>query len=380
MPGPFSKSRLTYRPVGYGAPVVQERFSQTWYTSPKLPNGKLDKTPQIFVKNLDTTMAFGQSSRETWSYVTPDWTEAVIQDNDAQYSRVRDAAYNKAYFRFWNLLRGDNTAGLGINLFQWRQTWKMLGRTQDRLYSIMNDAAVESRRRARNGSALQGERFADLFLEKQFGWAPLFADSWAVVQEMAGFGKHPLSFTDRWFSSDASAEGFPPDRVVDPYKRYLGRYVHARVTVAAKARVYNPNLWLANRMGLVNPAVIAWDAVPWSFLVGMFSNLSGYIQSFTNDLGVALSSGNVTYSTRRDATVWMSNAYPSGHPFFATGYASGSRKVKQRVLTQSVIPRPTIQLFLPKLEWTNALIGASLMYQQVRNRGSDTVRHPRWGL
>lgn len=379
MPGPFQKTYTLWNTPRYGSPVPREKLTRTWYTSSKV-NGKLDKTPQILVQELDKLSAFAQRSKETWSYVTPSFTEALVATTSDAYVRTSNSAYNKAYFKFWNMLRGDNTAGLGVNLFQWRQTWKMIGRTQDRLYSIMNDAAVESRRRARNGSALQGERFADLFLEKQFGWAPLFADTWAVVQEMAGFGTTPVDHRDRWFSAGASAFSQPPNQVVDAYKRYEDRAVQVRVTIAARARVNNPNLWLANRMGLVNPAAIAWDAVPWSFLVGMFSNLSGYIQSFTNDLGVVLSHGNVTYSARNSATQWMSNTYPPSHPFYAEGSAHGERRTKQRVLTQGVIPRPNVQFFLPKLEWSNALIGASLLYQQVRNRGSDTVRHPRWGL
>jgi hypothetical protein len=368
-----------YNTPRYGAGVPRERLLRSWYTSNKV-NGKLDKTPQTFVETFDKLEAFAQYSKESWSYVTPSFEEGLVATTSEDYVRTTNSAYNKAYFKFWNMLRGDNTAGLAINLFQWRQTWKMIGRTQDRLYSIMNDAAVESRRRARNGSALQGERFADLFLEKQFGWAPLFADTWAVVQEMAGFGTTPVDHRDRWFSAHASAFSQPPDRVVDPYKRYLDRAVQARVTIAAKARVNNPNLWLANRMGLVNPAAVAWDAVPWSFLVGMFSNLSGCIASFSNDLGVILSNGNVTYSTKNSGTSWMSNTYPASHPFYAEGQAHGYRRTKQRVLTQGVIPRPSVQFFLPKLEWSNALIGASLIYQQVRNRGSNATRHPRWGL
>lgn len=379
MPGPFSKAYTINTTDRYGNIRPAERRQSTWYTSKRLPDGTLDKKPQVYSMTHDKAYAFYQSYNRFGFYVTPDWRSGLEPSSSEAYVRTVQTAYNKAYARFWNKLNGDDSAGLGIGLAQWRQTWKMVNRSQDRIYSIMNDAAVKSRRRARNGTSLQKERFADLFLEGAFGWSPLFTDIWTSVRVLSGWGNSPVDHRLRWFSANAVSVSNPPDVSQDGGRqRHHSKVFQVGCTLAARAYVSNPNLWLANRMGLVNPAAIAWDAIPWSFLVGMFSNVSSYINSFTNGVGVTLEHGSITYSRRNQVSVWVSNTYPHNHDAYATGESVGARVTKQRTLTQGHIPRPALHFTLPKLEWTNALIGASLLYQQVSNFGSDVDFQQKW--
>lgn len=60
----------------------------------------------------------------------------------------------------------------------------------------------------------------------------------------------------------------------------------ARVKVQAYVRVNNPNLWLANQLGLINPVQWINEAIPFSFVLDWFSNLSQMISQMTDFAGL----------------------------------------------------------------------------------------------
>lgn len=61
-----------------------------------------------------------------------------------------------------------------------------------------------------------------------------------------------------------------------------------KATVAAYVRVDNPNLWLLNKMGLINPIQWINEGIPFSFVADWFSNLSAVISQMTDFVGLEL--------------------------------------------------------------------------------------------
>jgi hypothetical protein len=57
------------------------------------------------------------------------------------------------------------------------------------------------------------------------------------------------------------------------------------VECGAEVFVSNPNTALANQMGFINPAAVAWELVPFSFLVDWFLPVGDFLNSFTDLLG-----------------------------------------------------------------------------------------------
>lgn len=55
-----------------------------------------------------------------------------------------------------------------------------------------------------------------------------------------------------------------------------------KVQHIADVRVTNPNLLLASRLGLTNPASIAWELVPFSFVVDWFGTVGEFLASWTD--------------------------------------------------------------------------------------------------
>lgn len=61
-----------------------------------------------------------------------------------------------------------------------------------------------------------------------------------------------------------------------------------RYRASADVSVTNPNLWLMNKMGLINPVQWANEAIPFSFVVDWFSNLSQVIGQLTAYSGLSI--------------------------------------------------------------------------------------------
>lgn len=75
------------------------------------------------------------------------------------------------------------------------------------------------------------------------------------------------------------------------------------VTLRATVSVSNPNLLLANRLGLINPQVWIWDATPWSFVGDWWFPVGSFLQNFTALVGLSLSGSSATH-TRAWTGTW----------------------------------------------------------------------------
>jgi hypothetical protein len=66
--------------------------------------------------------------------------------------------------------------------------------------------------------------------------------------------------------------------------------------MGAEVHISNPNLYLANKLGFVNPAVIAWELVPFSFVVDWFVPVGNFLSQWTDFVGLSLQNGYTTKS------------------------------------------------------------------------------------
>lgn len=69
-----------------------------------------------------------------------------------------------------------------------------------------------------------------------------------------------------------------------------------RCHLQAEMRITNPNLLLAESLGLVNPAHVFWDWLPFSYMVDWLANVGKWLKSWTNFAGVELSDSQTTMS------------------------------------------------------------------------------------
>jgi len=138
---------------------------------------------------------------------------------------------------------------------------------------------------------------ADLYLETIFGWQPLLQDIYNTIgvlcrdiepHRIMGGGRTSVNDSQSWNPSPGTTQS---------YETVIESWVRLKATI----QVSNPNLDLANRLGLVNPAVVLWDAVPGSFLVNQFVNLQKWFERWTGQLGLSMTDIHLTGGVRRNA-------------------------------------------------------------------------------
>lgn len=276
--------------------------------------------------------------------------------------------YNEAYEKLMSEL--GNQSSWGTNLAEAEQSCSTVER---RLLQLGQFAgALRDRNFFGAAKALKSaiippgvsakKSFADNFLEWHFGWEPAIQDVHDACQTMskADFGtRRVMGSASRSVSEIYAPSDYPS----------LRRYVasgSARWKVGAHVRITNDSAYLASQMGLVNPLTVAWDLVPYSFVVDWFANVSQVLGSVTGFVGLTV---QLAYNTQvQDVNLQFRGTDPWYNP--TTGsteiYTSSFSQKSFYVERNPGIPGPALALkpfkgFSP----VRGLTAASLLLQKL---------------
>lgn len=205
-------------------------------------------------------------------------------------------------------------------------------------------------------------------LEGEFGWAPLISDAIATMAVLAnGVPYSPwIRASVKRPISESSVNYAPYFTDIESWEGF------ARATYSVQVKVTNPNLWLLNQLGLINPATVALDAVPWSWVVGMFGNFNQVLNSFTDDIGIELS--NITLTDSRDVThVQQRVGRRTYYNSTQTDYRTTQLVEKYRWL-YGTIPRPKLMFHWPQADWNLALIASAVMVQKANKLNAGVAK------
>ena len=268
-------------------------------------------------------------------------------------------AYSKAYSKFID--RMSSASNWAVNLAERGQT----------LNSLVQSANLLTRftRKLRHGDLVGAARslhlgdkpprgakgwaknFGDAWLSYHFGWEPLVKDIGNAIETLQGpipsCVVHASSVFRRKYRIGT---GIPYSKVGT---------IETSVKLGARCRVTNPSLYLANQLGFVNPAVVAWELVPFSFVVDWVGNVGQFLSSFTDFAGVSLEGAFTTYfQTIKEREFWPppTNVIGLLH-HYQTRYLERVEGVSQP------------SLVVPPYQGTSVVRGAtaiSLLLQQLR--------------
>lgn len=268
-----------------------------------------------------------------------------------------------------NLKKGR--ASLGVSLGSWKQSAGMISNRLGQANRALEKVYRKLKRDKRRVMRIRKEKdpLANLVLETEFGWRPLISDIHNAFGVLGGktLPIVPIKGTHQQvFYSELNGIHRPGRNEVVTSRRKSG---DCRVTISALAHVSNPNLFLAENLGLVNPFLVAWDLIPWSFVVGMFVNVSALLSSLTDELGLTFTSLSTTRTVNATVTSFQSQYATLWQPpnlyvdqvtsTMAHGYKG---KYKERIVGTK--PAVSISFRIPELNREQLLIAASLVLQK----------------
>lgn len=271
---------------------------------------------------------------------------------------------NAANARFSGKLR-KGSVSMGINIAQYAQSRDMIVNRLGQLDKLIGTHAGRleksraGRKRLQRKVLRKKELLANDVLELEFGVLPLLNDVHGALMTVCQEGVPPLWLSGRAkgrILSSTQQNSNPEIR-----QTWDGRMT---VTVNAKVVVENPNVWLLNRLGLLNPAAVLWDAIPWSFVVNMFVNTNQIINSISDTVGLDVTGRNTTrsYAVIRESVV----ASPTFASANKTGGAFSNVFIKSRSRSVGSFPPVTVEFKIPNLNWELAIIAASLVVQKIK--------------
>lgn len=265
--------------IGFQGDHVQPTDYRATYGSfptstPRLPNGAY--APDVDVPNLQFVH----------------W----VQTGSPPFPSAR----NKAWSDLVASLRGD-TSQLLVALGEFRTSSDMIGNRALQMYHGYRDLrqgrfrqflarfGLEAKRKHRNLIKSKAGEASGLWLEYSFGWKPLAQDMYNATQVMSGeppggrvhgFGHEnfSLAYTNKFVSERYTSTG--------------------RCNMIAFVHVDNPALFLNQTLGLINPALVAWELVPFSFMVDWATDIGTFLSAMTDFLGLAITRSSTSYAAR----------------------------------------------------------------------------------
>lgn len=240
-----------------------------------------------------------------------------------------------------------------VRQFQFRRAFNTLAETQ-----VKDRKRLEAAFRRKSGRLKRSSKaFANNFLEYRFMWSATVADISSAVDILQG-GVPPAqvraSFTSKYVINQVHPTSF---------RDYLATHTGSvRVGTGATIYVTNPNLWLANQLGFVNPAILLVERIPLSFVLNWFITVEEFLSQFTEFWGLNVSNPWVSQKVV-DTSTWKIVSKPVA----SVNDNFGGNDCVHVIRTVGSLPGVSLQVRKPwKLSPTRALTAASLLVQRLK--------------
>lgn len=204
----------------------------------------------------------------------------------------------QAYDRLMYSARGKASANLGVSLVQSREALSMISKRCRSIYAAIRSVKRGQLRLALNQLGYgdtdrwmksygkwEGARndWSSLWLEINFGWSPLLADIKDACDVLAS--EPPTSKARGSSRAESSIDYSDIKKNWEHIESAVGTH---RLFLYGDVKSFNANQLVYSNLGLTNPALIAWDAVPFSFVVDWFIPISKWLKAYDPAFNVEL--------------------------------------------------------------------------------------------
>lgn len=162
---------------------------------------------------------------------------------------------------------------------------------------------------------LSGRFPANRWLEYQYGWKPLFGSIYDTQAKIhRGIEKQNAKLRSTGNGTTSNSINFSDHGYVRDGVKATGVADYScQCTILAK--IVNPDLRNMAQWGLINPASIAWELVPFSFVVDWFVPVGNTLSAMTDTVGLEFERGWTSERFRGRTTIEYKGASMSEEQF-----------------------------------------------------------------
>jgi len=152
------------------------------------------------------------------------------------------------------------------------------------------DLATGKKKIAKSVSHFIGNprKIADNYLAFKFGVEPLLKDMYSLGELLA---EMDMSEDGEWLAFRANNKFFFEDVEFKTPRGTFRTSGMIEISYVVKYTVSESTARYLNRIGLVNPAEIAWEMLPWSFVIDWVVPVQKWIASGSTELGIQFKTG-----------------------------------------------------------------------------------------
>lgn len=275
-----------------GTTYVKDKWYKESVTRPLPPPASRGINPYLFARG-EVSGTFPESA----TYLCAADIEGVIP------SPIRAYATERAHEALIQAIHSNAKASLGQTAVEWNKTLSTVASTVETvletIYLARKGRWADVAKVVADVDAYgpNSKRYIDLkdpaksvankWLTVTYGLAPTIQDARDACNV---FGR-PFVFGGRKAYGRSFGTASKGIGDLNGYNDFtFERAAFVSCEVGAIVRVTNPNLLLASELGVINPALIAWQVTPWSFLVDQVIDISSYLSSLTDEMGFGIES------------------------------------------------------------------------------------------
>jgi hypothetical protein len=263
---------------------------------------------------------------------------------------------NEALSRLYNQIRSE--IDLSVSIAERGQTISMLKKATKVVSYIRS---------------FHPKRWGDKWLEYQYGWRPLIQDVYnSATQLKNGVQKKTRTIASaKTTKVSKETRGFAPSGSL--VKETLLYNISQRTRYDVKWDIKPSVIASIGDWSSLNPASIAWELTPYSFVIDWFIDIGGYLRNLETALlyGMAFKSGYVTHGSLVSGIHNVDGSYlnadGSGGHYNISASTRESWKDRQVLLS---IPFPRVPRFKADLGVERLLSAASLLSQHLGKKNS----------
>lgn len=193
---------------------------------------------------------------------------------------------NGALIRLFDKL-DEYKVNMAVFFAERQKTLDMVANKLEKVFRAYRDVKRGNPRRAARRLGIKShnprsKQAAGQWLELQYGWRPLIGDVHSMLNlQGAGIPTGVFGVAVEQFELDVNRQ--------DLYW-FTGKYTgHTVAKVGCDVAVSDPASAFANRIGLINPATVVWELVPFSFVIDWALPIGDHLDRLTTMAGLSFS-------------------------------------------------------------------------------------------
>lgn len=273
----------------YDAETMRLRGARNGDNSPRI-NGKLLRRAnrfEYFTRYGLVTPGEMYAAQWYWGAYIEIRTPLVPPTDPYSYFDFTRTRYNDAAAiqKLYDLL-AENKAQMAVTFAERQKTIDLVADKLEKVFRAYRDVKKGNPNRAARRLGIKSHRprskqASGQWLELQYGWKPLVSDVYTMLNfntpirnSIFGVGK-----MNETLSYDKSLYGIGKFKINASYRSI--------VKYGADVHVSDPALAFSQRSGLLNPAIVAWELMPFSFVIDWALPIGDYLDNLTATIGLA---------------------------------------------------------------------------------------------